>query len=245
MQTLTSLAFFRTIFFCGIFSLTAASVWAQAGAPVVIKKGPSVTRTDSKPKPAAKPEGEAAQERTGTLEQTRKGLPNAAASPLRDLNLQKPVPPDYLENLGYAYTMAPRLNCQEIALQIADLDTALADLDYDVIAAGDAAEEDTQKSDTVLDVVGGIASSIIPLRPVVRTATGARAAKKYYDATLDNGQRRRAFLKGYGLAKGCKPPAAPLVTYAPNWDIKKGQQKIDFNQPNRRLKDSYVAPAGQ
>jgi len=151
---------------------------------------------------------------------TGKGTPGALASPLVDLNIKKPVPPDTLENLGYVYTVSRGLDCEEIARQVAILDAALAEPDTDILAAEQIIEENKPVSTTALDLIGSVARSIIPLRPVVRTATGARRAKKHYNERFDNGRRRRAFLKGYGLAKGCKPPAAPLLTYAPDWGKK-------------------------
>jgi hypothetical protein len=152
------------------------------------------------------------------------------------------VPPDTLEKLGYVYTAGRGLNCTEIARQIAILDVALGEPDTDILAAEEIAKRSNSASETTLDVIGGIASSIIPLRPVVRTVTGARKAKKHYDERFDNGRRRRAFLKGYGLAKRCRPPAAPLITYAPYW----GREKpVDLNAPNKRWRDSQVPPAGR
>ncbi len=241
----------RAAFLSGLrFSLpvalfcTCTSMAMAQGAPVVIKQGPTVVRPEAKPKPKPEAQEIEGDKPDGTLQRTKDGLPDAAASPLRDLNLRKPIPPDFLEKLGYAYTITPGLNCTDIAYQVADLDEALQDQDYDIIAAGEILDNGDEKSETVLDVIGSITSAIIPLRPIVRTATGARRAKKHYEERFDNGRRRRAFLKGYGLAKGCNAPAAPLVTYAPDWGKDLKQPKVDPNTPNRRLKDSYVPPGG-
>ncbi len=212
-------------------------------APVTQKSGPVISR--QKVPSLSKEHRQAAktgQKPGGTIAQTREGLPGAVASPLTDLNLKTPVPPDFLENLGYIYTVNRGLNCKEIRRQIADLDVALIEPDTDILAAEEIARKSNSASETTLDVIGGIASSIIPLRPVVRTVTGARKAKKHYDERFDNGRRRRAFLKGYGLAKGCKPPAAPLITQAPYF----GKEKpVDPNQPNKRWKDSFMPPGGK
>ncbi len=240
MTVPVNLYYLTTALLCSAFLVFVGCATSNTPAQVTQKAGPVVVRHDGTQK--TKPDSTRPDTEKGTIERTREGLPGAASSPLHDLNLRTPVPPDFLENLGYVYTMKPRLTCEQIAYQIADLDEALIEMDTDILAAEQIAHKNDSASETTLDVIGGIASSIIPLRPVVRTITGARKAKKHYDERFDNGRRRRAFLKGYGLAKGCKPPSAPLVTYAPNW----GQEKqVDPNAPNKRWKDSQVPPAGR
>jgi hypothetical protein len=224
-----------------VVSLAACAT--NTPAPVTQKAGPKVTYHQPSNKHKSRRANTSAKADSGNaLQQTRDGLPGAVTSPLRDLNLRKPIPPDYLEKLGYVYTVNRGLNCREIARQVAVLDAVLGDIDTDILAAEERAKRNTSASKTTLEVIGGIASSIIPLRPVVRTATGARKAKSHYEERFDNGRRRRAFLKGYGLAKRCKPPAAPLITYAPNFG-----KTIpgDPNKPNKSWNDSRVPPAGQ
>ncbi len=233
----------KALIYIGVTTSLIACASSNAPAPVTQKSGPLVIH-DKKARLEAErrknlPPGA---EDSNALSQTRQGLPGAVSSPLKDLNIRKPVPPDTLEKLGYVYTVNRGLNCREIARQIEILDGALGELDTDILAAQEIARRNTSTSETTLDVIGGIASSIIPLRPVVRTVTGARKAKKHYDERFDNGRRRRAFLKGYGLAKKCKPPAAPLITYAPNWG--KGKP-APAPTHNRSWKDSYVPPEGR
>ncbi len=206
-----------------------------------------------KPEPAAGPErsplartGHAvasAGKATGkAVARTGKGAPNALTRPLEDLNIKKPVPPETLENLGYVYEVNHRLSCAEIARQVAILDAALGEPDTDVMAAEKIIEDNKTASTTALDVLGSVASSIIPLRPVVRTATGARKAKKHYNERFDNGRRRRAFLKGYGLARGCKPPAAPLLTSVPGWGKK---EKPPHRKHGKSWQQSAARPRGK
>ncbi len=227
---------------CTAFITFAACSTTNSPAPITQKAGPPVMRYNTPRLKNTSNIKKKNNESPGAIQKTREGLPDAASSPLHDLNLRTPVPPDYLEKLGYVYTMRPRLTCRQIAVQIADLDEALADIDTDILAAEEMNKKSAEVSETTLDIVGGIASSIIPLRPIVRTVTGARKAKRHFDERFDNGRRRRAFLKGYGLAKGCTPPAAPLVIYAPNW----GKEiQADPNTPNKRWKQSQVPPAGR
>jgi hypothetical protein len=225
-------------------SASLAACATNTPAPVTQKAGPEVRyhQPSNKHKSRQKISATTPGNNSGTIQQTREGLPGAVTSPLTDLNLKKPIPPDYLENLGYVYTVNRGLNCREIARQIGVLDAALGDIDTDILAAQERARRSNSVSKTTLEVIGGIASSIIPLRPVVRTATGARKAKSHYEERFDNGRRRRSFLKGYGLAKRCKPPAAPLITYAPNFG-----KTIpgDPNRPNKSWNDSRVPPAGR
>ncbi len=212
-------------------------------APISHKAGPTVVHQEHKRFARTRKTLSRAEKGTvNTLSQTRQGLPHAVTSPLTDLNLKRPVPPDTLEKLGYVYTANHQLSCKEIARQIAVLDSALQEPDTDVVIAKEIVKQHSSASETTLDVIRGIARSFIPLRPVVRTVTGARKAKKHYDERYDNGRRRRAFLKGYGLAKGCKTPAAPLITYAPYW----GRIKpVDPKAPNKRWNESQVPPAGK
>lgn len=227
MGTFPDTVLFSRLGLCLALGLaTAACSHSKTPAPVTRKAGAPVDRHQAAGKAKKGNAVVRASQATGkAVKETGKGLPGAAASPLVDLNLKKPVPPDTLEKLGYVYTVKPGLNCAEIARQVAILDAALGEPDTDVLAAEQIKQDSKAASSTALDMIGSVASSIIPLRPIVRTATGARKAKKHYNERFDNGRRRRAFLKGYGLAKGCPAPAAPLLTYAPDWGKKKPKHK--------------------
>jgi len=233
----------RALFLVISLMAVASCSTNKAPAPVTQKPGPSVVHNDHKRFARTRKAFSRAEKGTvNTLSQTRQGLPHAVTSSLTDLNLRRPVPPDALEKLGYVYTANHKLSCTEIADQIAILDSALQEPDTDVVIANEIVKQHSSASETTLDVIRGLARSFIPLRPVVRTVTGARKAKKHYNERYDNGRRRRAFLKGYGLAKGCKTPAAPLITYAPYW----GRIKpVDPKAPNKRWKESQVPPAGK
>ena len=53
--------------------------------------------------------------------------------------------------------------------------------------------------------------SILPFRGVVREVTGAAVNERLLRAAYTAGMARRAFLKGWGLGRGCAYPARPKV----------------------------------
>ena len=57
--------------------------------------------------------------------------------------------------------------------------------------------------------MAGMASDVIPFRGIVRQVTGAARHDEYVQAAILAGTARRAYLKGLGEARGCKPPATP------------------------------------
>ena len=143
--------------------------------------------------------------------QTRDGLPDAAMSPLEDLNLKRdPIPP-VLAAIKNPYDVPEDISCSEITLMLAELNTALGP-DWD---AEDPDERLTTEkladsaSEAALDTVASEASSLIPFRSLVRRATGAYAYQKKYNLAFRVGAQRRAYLKGIGLARGCPLPARP------------------------------------
>ncbi|PHR62737.1 MAG: hypothetical protein COA47_02305 [Robiginitomaculum sp.] len=151
---------------------------------------------------------------TGAESRTvRNSLAKAATRPLDDFSFRRDAVPETLENLGYIYQANPRPNCAAITRELLALGQALGELDED--------DETIQRTwyqqrldvaaDTAIDAVRSGSSSLVPFSGIVRTATGANAARTRHDAKFDRGRRRRAFLKGYALGIGCRPPAAPKI----------------------------------
>jgi hypothetical protein len=142
---------------------------------------------------------------------TREGLPDAALSPLEDLNLRRQEIPPELAGLKSPYDLPPGLTCEQVAAQLATLDRALgpdwdtpnpdARLRTEVLA--DSAAEAT------LDVLASEARGFIPFRGLIRKATGAETHEKKYNKAFKIGAQQRTYLKGYGLARGCPLPARP------------------------------------
>ena len=54
-------------------------------------------------------------------------------------------------------------------------------------------------------------NTLIPGLGIVRVITGADKQQRRVEAAVYAGSTRRAYLKGIGLARGCKAPAAPTA----------------------------------
>jgi hypothetical protein len=188
----------------------------------------------SNPKPAATEEQHAdsqgvvknTEEAAGTAyTQTRDGLPDAAMSPLEDLNLKRdPIPP-VLAAIKNPYDLPEDVSCSEITLMLAELDAALGP-DWDTEDPDERLRTEKladSASQAALDTVASEASSLIPFRSLVRRATGAAAYQKKYNLAYKIGAQRRAFIKGIGLARDCPYPARPApITPASDEIVFKG-----------------------
>lgn len=135
---------------------------------------------------------------------TGERVEGAVTQPFEDLNIkQDEIPAKLIAIEAGPYAAGGMTTCENIAGEIAALDAVLgADVD-----AYDTAKRKTE--DIMIDLGGGVISSLIPFRGVVREVTGANAAKRRYQQAVYAGVTRRSFLKGLGKAKGCEPPAAP------------------------------------
>jgi hypothetical protein len=142
--------------------------------------------------------------------QTRAGLPDAAMAPLEDLNLRRDEIPPILAAIENPYAVSVDAGCDQIVREITALDKVLgADSDAPKPEARPHAEVLAEEaSGAALGVIKSTTRSLIPFRGVVRKATGAESHQKKYDDAFKLGAQRRAYLKGYGLAKGC-PDVTP------------------------------------
>jgi hypothetical protein len=148
----------------------------------------------------------------GVVERTSRGLPDAAASPLNDLNLRRESIPDLLRAIDNPYHVDPGISCDDIKGQVTALDELLG-RDFDIPPPDPASlsERAAEGASTAfLDTISSTASSVIPLRGVVRNVSGANAHQRRVRKAYERGSHRRTFLKGIGLMKGCNSPAAPL-----------------------------------
>ncbi len=128
----------------------------------------------------------------------------AATAPLRDTKIMKDKIPVILQLAASApYSIAGMKTCRAIATEIGKLNEALGtDVDAPVTKKGEGA------------AVGAAAASaavntLIPGLGLVRVLTGADKAERRAQAAVFAGAVRRGYLKGVGLQRGCKPPAAP------------------------------------
>ena len=126
-----------------------------------------------------------------------------AKTPLRDLNIDSQDIPEVLKRaVRDPYATDGFAKCDALVGAIAELDTVLG-ADYDI------AEDDGEKRISQGRIGQSVVGSFIPFRGVVREATGAAEADRNLRGAYTAGMVRRAFLKGWGLGRGCAYPARP------------------------------------
>lgn len=124
--------------------------------------------------------------------------------PLADLNMRKTeIPPILLAARERPYDLGGLRACRAIQNEVGQLNAALGD-DIDVAAEKTRGEK---RGNTVGSVAKSVISSFIPFSGVIREVTGAAANERQWQVALYAGASRRAFLKGYGQARGCPYPA--------------------------------------
>ena len=138
----------------------------------------------------------------------RENLQGAVKAPLRDLNLLRTkIPEVLLAALADPYARPPSSRCPDIAAQVTDLNLALgADLD---VTAADEESLLERGRESAYGAVAGVTTDAIPFRGWVRKLTGAERHDKLVQGAITAGAVRRAYLKGLGEARGCRPPATP------------------------------------
>jgi hypothetical protein len=157
---------------------------------------------------------------TGRTADTRRGVTQAAATPLRDIGVIRPDIPPLLRNLEYPYSTASLASgCPAVAYEIGELDAVLGPESFQPgperniwDKGGDLAERGT------IAAAQSAANGLIPFRSWVRLITGASAAERDALRAFANGQQRRTFLRGYGASLGCPnvvPPPAPITHATP------------------------------
>ncbi|MBY0565014.1 MAG: hypothetical protein K2P58_12610 [Hyphomonadaceae bacterium] len=153
---------------------------------------------------------------TGRTADTRRGVTDAAASPLRDVNLIRQEIPLLLRNLDYPYSTVTLTDCSTVAREIGALDAVLGPESFQPgpdrniwDRSGDFVEEQA------IDAAQDTAQDLIPFRSWVRRLSGASRAEREALRAFANGQQRRTFLRGYGASLGCVniiPPPPPPET---------------------------------
>ncbi|MBY0342901.1 MAG: hypothetical protein K2Q29_03485 [Sphingomonadales bacterium] len=126
-----------------------------------------------------------------------------AKTPLRDLNIDgRDIPEVLVAAERDPYATAGLDQCNAIVADIAALDGILG-ADYDI--AEDRGGDRISEGRIGQSVVG----SILPFRGILREVTGAAENDRRLRAAYTAGMVRRAFLKGWGLGRGCAYPARP------------------------------------
>jgi len=150
---------------------------------------------------------------TGRTADTRRGVTNAAYTPLRDINMIRPEVPLLLRHLEYPYSTVNLTSCAAIIEEIHQYDAVLGPESYQPgpnrnvwDRSGDFVQEQT------IEAAQNTAQDLIPFRSWVRRLTGATEAEREALRAVANGQQRRTFLRGYGASLGCAgviPPPPP------------------------------------
>jgi hypothetical protein len=126
-----------------------------------------------------------------------------AKTPLRDLNIDARDVPEVLQlAVADPYATKGLGQCNSLVSAIADLDRVLG-ADYDI------AEDDGSDRISEGRIGQSVVGSVIPFRGILREVTGAADNDRKLRAAYTAGMVRRAFLKGWGLGRGCAYPARP------------------------------------
>ncbi|MDO8379507.1 hypothetical protein [Phenylobacterium sp.] len=138
----------------------------------------------------------------------RESMQGAVVSPLRDVNvLRTKIPQVLLDAMADPYALPVPTNCARITGLILPLNGALgADLDEPQVDEDDLM---VRGRGAALGAVASAASGLIPFRGWVRKLSGAERHDGLVTAAINAGAVRRAYLKGLGESRGCKPPATP------------------------------------
>jgi hypothetical protein len=128
----------------------------------------------------------------------------AATQPLRDTKIQKDKIPEVLLLAQSApYSSVNTKNCAQIGAEVQRLNAVLGD---DVDVEGKKKGEGSYIASAATKAA---INTLIPGLGLVRVITGADKAQRRVEAAVYAGSVRRAYLKGMGLNKGCRPVAAP------------------------------------
>jgi hypothetical protein len=128
-----------------------------------------------------------------------------ATAPLRDTGIKKTKVADVLLLAASApYSLQGMRSCAAISAEIRELNDALGN-DIDV-----PAEHKGESAELAAAAARATVNTLIPGLGLVKVITGASKAEKRAEAAVYAGSVRRGFLKGVGLQRGCKVPAAPL-----------------------------------
>lgn len=162
---------------------------------------------------AAAPVSGADERVKSTSDANKDGITGAMTAPLRDVNvIRTKIPRVLLEAMDDPYRRPGVADCAALVTQINLLDAALGD-DLDRIPADE--NEDLMDrgrkaaGSAALGAMASAAQDIIPFRGWVRKLTGAERHDRLVQSAVASGAVRRAYLKGLGESRGCKPPATP------------------------------------
>lgn len=132
---------------------------------------------------------------------------DVVTKPLSDVNLKRrETPPALLAIRDNPYAADNLTGCAAISAEVEKLNAALGP-DFDEVEVDEAARK---RKEDVANAAGGLVSSLIPFRSLIREISGAGRADRDYREALYAGVVRRGYLKGLGQARNCPAPARPL-----------------------------------
>jgi len=141
-----------------------------------------------------------------SAQQGNNGIGRVVTQPLRDTRIKEDKIPAVLQRAASApYSAVGTESCAAITAQIRDLNGALgADVDTPARQKGEG---------SAIAAAGAraVVGTLIPGLGLVRVITGADKAQRRAEAAVYAGAVRRGYLKGIGLAKRCRTPAAPTA----------------------------------
>jgi hypothetical protein len=160
---------------------------------------------------------------------------DAVTTPISDLNLKKgEIPPLLIAAQERPYHLGGIERCNQIGAAIREFDVLLGD---DI----DLPQEDGQRL-TAGRVAQEAVGSFIPFRGLIREVSGANTHERRLQAAIDAGIARRAFLKGYGQARGCRYPARAATLTEWNARIAAAPPPDDKDKDKKKDKDKDKQP---
>jgi hypothetical protein len=142
----------------------------------------------------------------------KEGVRGAVQQPFEDINLiRHQIPPVLLDAEDSPYRTPRPTSCNEITGEVLALNDALGD-DFDANEPDNASVDEKhgrQAGEAMVLALRDTEADFIPFRSWVRRLSGAQKADDQVRAAVYSGRVRRSYLKGLGLALGCRYPAAP------------------------------------
>ena len=124
-----------------------------------------------------------------------------------DLGLRNgKIPPVLEAAVADPYDMAGIRTCAQISTRVGELDAVLGP-DRDI-------PQDRAEKLSAGRVAQAAVGSFIPFRGIIREVSGANSHQRKVNDAVEAGTARRAFLKGYGQARGCAYPAREVTPAA-------------------------------
>lgn len=124
-----------------------------------------------------------------------------ATKPLKDLNLLRDeIPPEIQKIIDRPYDISKLKTCAQLKKAVRELTDVLGpDVD-----SAQATRKGQNPGEFALGAAESVVGGLIPGMGLIRKISGAEAAERRAKAAVLAGQLRRAHIKGYAKARGCK-----------------------------------------